>query len=390
MQRWLSISIFFVLVFTIWTLLHIYVYYRVAYGLRLQSNGRLCLKILLVFLASFYPLVRVLARDGLAQWEKFLYFPSASYLGFFSLLVTGFLVFDLLCTLPMHIAMRIGSWPSSKAVLEKLASVRVLFAFSCAFIFGVYGIFVVLRGPIIKVVEVYLPHLPQGIDGLKIAHLSDLHVGGALPRSYFERIVRDTSSLDADIVVITGDITDDPNENHKETIEKLASLGSRFGVFAVSGNHEYYTGQEETLRGYMQNGLRVLRQEHVIIDNSLVLAGIDDPSYLGGRRMVEKAIEKALEGAPNHLPKILLSHQPVSLEFAAKKGVDLMLCGHTHGGQLPPIHFISKAAYGILHGLESIGHMQIYVTSGAGFWGPPMRVFAEPEIALIVLRAKEK
>jgi predicted MPP superfamily phosphohydrolase len=390
MPRWFGVSIFFLVVFTIWAVLHFYVYHRVAFGLRLQAHGRLYLKIALIFLASIYPLVRLLTRDGVSLWEKFLYFPAASYLGFFSLLITGFLLFEVFGTLPAHLAIRSGVLPSSKEFLEKLALFRVLFAFSCALILGVYGIFVVAKGPEIKVVEVYLRNLPQKLDGIKIAHLSDIHAGGALTRSYFERIVQKTSSLGADIVAITGDITDEPNGQSDEIIRELSNLKSRLGVFAVSGNHEYYTGKEETLKGYMENGLRVLRQEHVIIENILVLAGIDDPSFLGGRNMVEKAIEKAFEGAPDGLPKILLSHQPVGLEFAGKKGVDLMLCGHTHGGQLPPIHLMSKIAYGILHGLENIGNMKVYVTSGAGFWGPPMRVFADPEIALIVLRALEK
>jgi predicted MPP superfamily phosphohydrolase len=386
MPRWLSFSIFFIVVFTVWILLHIYVYHRVANGLRLQPHGRFYLKIALVFLASLYPLVRILTRDGLAFWEKFLYFPSASYLGFFSLAITGFLVFEVFCTFPVHGAMRLGLLGWSRELSEKLALVRVLFAFGCALILGVYGIYVVLRGPSLRVVEISLPNLPLGLDGLKIAHVSDIHMGGALTKSYFERIVQETSSLNADIVVVTGDITDEPMGRNKETIRKLANLKSRFGVFAVSGNHEYYTGQEETLKKYVENGLKVLRQEHVVIGGGLVIAGIDDPSYLGGRKMAEEAIEKAFQGAPDGLPKILLSHQPIALEYASKKAVDLMLCGHTHGGQLPPIHLLSKVVYGILQGLESVGHMKVYVTSGAGFWGPPMRVFAEPEIALIVLR----
>jgi predicted MPP superfamily phosphohydrolase len=131
--------------------------------------------------------------------------------------------------------------------------------------------------------------------------------------------------------------------------------------------------------------MKVLRQAHVVVGGSLVVAGVDDPTFLGGRDKLPEAMATSLNGRPVGLPVVLLSHQPLALQAAADLGVGLMLSGHTHGGQIPPFQLLNRIAYRYISGLHRIGDMFLYVSRGAGYWGPPVRLFADPEVVLIRL-----
>jgi predicted MPP superfamily phosphohydrolase len=125
----------------------------------------------------------------------------------------------------------------------------------------------------------------------------------------------------------------------------------------------------------------------VVVAGGLVVAGVDDPTFLGGRDKLADAMATAVAGRPEGLPVVLLSHQPLALEAAANLGVGLVLCGHTHGGQIPPFQVLNRIAYSFIRGLHRVGDMQVYVSNGSGYWGPPVRVFADPEVVRVTLRA---
>jgi len=231
--------------------------------------------------------------------------------------------------------------------------------------------------------------MPPSADGFTLGVVSDIHVGDMVTHGYLDRLVRQLDEQQLDLVVLVGDLSDERNGGDGSAFDTLAHIHARHGVVAVTGNHEFYSGGEKVVRALETHGIGLLRNSNRVVADAFVLAGVDDPAFLPrGRSSAAMAIDWAMSGRKDGLPVVLLAHQPLAVQHAADLGVKLMLCGHTHGGQLPPFQFLSGLAYPFLRGLHRIGAMQLYVNNGAGFWGPPMRVFADPEIVRVTLRAK--
>jgi hypothetical protein len=171
-------------------------------------------------------------------------------------------------------------------------------------------------------------------------------------------------------------------------VAPLAGLRSRYGAYFVTGNHEYYTGHQEWIEAAGDLGLRVLRNERVEIAHRgavLDLAGVNDVT--GAQYADAPDYAAALADRDPARPVVLLAHQPVQAHEAARYGVDLQLSGHTHGGQIYPFHHLVRAVQPVLSGMAEVDGTKVYVTNGAGFWGPPVRVGADPDVTLLELRA---
>jgi hypothetical protein len=240
----------------------------------------------------------------------------------------------------------------------------------------------------IRRVRVPLLRLPKALSGYRIVQLTDLHIGPTLGRGWLEHVVAQVNALDADLVAITGDLVDGSVRALREMVAPVATLRARHGVFFVTGNHEYYSGVDEWIVELARLGVRVLRNERVAIGEggeSFDLAGVDDSSAhrFGGGHGADLA--RALLGREPSRALVLLAHQPKQVFEAAAHGVDLQLSGHTHGGQIFPWGLFVRLDQPYVSGLALHGDTQIYVSRGAGFWGPPMRVAAPPEIAVIEL-----
>lgn len=242
----------------------------------------------------------------------------------------------------------------------------------------------------VKRVEIKLAKLPKELDGFRIVQLTDVHVGPTIGRDFIEEIVATCNALSADTVVITGDLVDGSVERLATAVAPLADLRSRHGTFFVTGNHEYYSGASAWCEKLTELGIRVLRNEHVSLAGSaggtLDLAGVDD--LHGGRTPGHGAdLSAALRGRNSQHPLVLLAHQPKMIHQAVAAGVDLQLSGHTHGGQLWPWQFFVRLQQPVVAGLEWFEKTAIYVSSGTGYWGPPLRLGAPAEITELVLRA---
>jgi uncharacterized protein len=236
-------------------------------------------------------------------------------------------------------------------------------------------------------VRVRLRKLPLGLDGLRIVQISDLHIGRNIHRDYVAGVVARANELAPDVVAITGDLVDGSVEALREHVAPIAALRARFGVFFVTGNHEYYSGAKPWIEHLTSLGIRVLGNERVPIegpDGGIDLAGVYDSS--SARYGIGHAHDpdRALAGRDPERVVVLLAHQPKSIHDAARLGVSLQLSGHTHGGQIFPLgYFLFDQPF--ISGLHRQGDTQIYVSRGAGYWGPPMRVAAPAEVALIEL-----
>ena len=277
--------------------------------------------------------------------------------------------------------------PSRLVLLSKLTAQGVAVLAPLLLVIGIYN---ARRTAAVRRVDVALADLPPELEGFTLAQLSDIHVGPTIKRGYLARIVRATNALDADVVVITGDVVDGSVRQLAAHVRPLADLTGREGVYLVTGNHEYYAGAREWINVFRQQGLTVLENSHVVLRRgtaSLVLAGVTDYSashFEGGAPSDPRA---ALSGAPAEAAaRILLAHQPRSATAAAAAGFDLQLSGHTHGGQFAPWNWLVPLQQPFVSGLHRIGRLQIYTSRGTGYWGPPVRLFAPSEITLLRLR----
>ncbi len=385
MPRWFGAVIFFSVAAAIWTLVHVYLYTRVATALDLGTAGRTAFKVAVAGLALAYLLGRLLDT----RWDDaamVLTWVGAIWMGFAALAATAFAVRDLGIALPVMGLVKWGGLDPEVAAGIGRWSARVALAVAAGGL--AWGLFVVQRGPQAKDVEVTLKGLPRALDGFRIVQLSDIHIGETVGEAYLDKVVGVANGLDADLVVITGDLSDEHDGGDGSGLRQLASIRSRHGILVSTGNHEVYAGGQGAVDAIERAGMKVLRQSHVVIDGGLVLAGVDDPTFLGGRDKVAEAMATAVAGRPEGLPVVLLSHQPLAMDAAAELGIGLVLCGHTHGGQLPPFQVLNRLAYRFISGLHRVGDTQVYVSNGAGYWGPPVRVFAEPEVARVTLRAE--
>ncbi|GAA2587039.1 metallophosphoesterase [Dactylosporangium fulvum] len=239
-----------------------------------------------------------------------------------------------------------------------------------------------LGPPNLKRVPIRLPKLPSSMTGFRIALVSDIHLGPLLGRSHTERIVRMINSVEADLVAVVGDLVDGSVAELGPAAEPLQDLRARHGSFFVTGNHEYFSGYQEWINEINSLGVRVLRNERVDV-LGLDLAGVND---VNGQDVGDGPdFAKALGGRDTARPVVLLAHQPVQAHDAAKHGVDLQLSGHTHGGQMVPFNLLVSLESPVVAGLGDVDGTQVYVTRGAGFWGPPVRFGAPPDISVIEL-----
>lgn len=246
------------------------------------------------------------------------------------------------------------------------------------------GMATALGPPSIRRVRIPLAKLPRAMDGTRIALVSDVHLGALLGRAHAERVVAAVNALDADVVAMVGDLVDGTVEDLGPAAEPLRGLRARRGAYFVTGNHEYFSGHEDWIGHIGTLGLRVLRNARVELDG-LDLAGVNDAT--GGSVGDPPDYDLALGGRDPARPVVLLAHQPVQAHEAARRGVDLQLSGHTHGGQLWPFHYVTRMSQPVITGLGEVDGMPVYVTNGAGFWGPPVRVGAAPDVTLVELRA---
>jgi predicted MPP superfamily phosphohydrolase len=237
-------------------------------------------------------------------------------------------------------------------------------------------------------VELVLPHLPPALDGFTIVQLTDLHVGMTIDRGFVERVVARANALAPDLFVLTGDLVDGRVEDLRDEVAPLGALRARHGVYAVTGNHEYYSGVDPWIAALSALGIRYLRNERVAIGDraaSFDLVGIDDHSAAGYPGHGAD-LPRALAGRDPARVSILLAHQPRQVEDAAGL-VDVQLSGHTHGGQIWPWHYIVRAQQGgWLAGRYQVGATQLHVSRGCGYWGPPVRVGAPLELTRVILR----
>ncbi|ORB31002.1 metallophosphoesterase [Mycolicibacterium parafortuitum] len=255
-----------------------------------------------------------------------------------------------------------------------------------------WGHFEAMRVPRIRRLDVMLPRLGRGLDGLRVAVITDTHYGPIDRSRWSAAVVERVNGLDADIVCHVGDIADGTTDIRDAQAAPLASVRAAKARVYVTGNHEYFSEAQGWLDYMDRIGWDALHNRHITVERGgdrLVVAGIDDETAAGsGVRGHGADLDTALAGADPGLPVLLLAHQPKQVAHAVRAGVDLQLSGHTHGGQIWPFNFLVRLEQPVVQGLSRHGERtQLYTSRGTGFWGPPFRVFAPSEITLLTLRS---
>ena len=304
---------------------------------------------------------------------------ALAWLGSFGL---GLWATFILLSLPLDIGSFFAFPPPQRAVLALLGGSGVIAGL---------GLRQALAGPQVKRVSVDIPSLPQALQGLRIAQLSDLHVGPTIRRAYVEEVVRTALALNPDLIAVTGDMGDGTVATLAEQLEPLSKLKARLGTYFVTGNHEYYWGPEQWLQKVAELGMIPLINENRVVGEigaKILVAGVTDRSshhFIAAHRSDPRQAAATTETCAL---KILLAHRPDSCLEAEPAGFDLQLSGHTHAGQFFPFSLLIPLVHRYFKGLYRHGRMWLYVNSGTGYWGPPHRFNIPAEITLLTLEAK--
>ena len=367
----------------LFALLHAYVARRLFLDPGLPPVLAVAGCVLLALLVVAVPVGFVFSRRD-RGWPSRVFPPLAvGWLGASGVLLTvtavtdlGRLVFDLL-----------HGWPTAAEQLHQARLQAAVIALGTAALVP-FAVWTARGRLVLSQVRVPLERLAPGVSGLRIVQISDLHIGARIGESFLRRVVDRVNALRPDVVAITGDLVDGPVHVVEQALRPLADLDAPLGVYFVTGNHEYYWGARESVRMVEQLGLTVLHNEHRVVERdggAVVIGGM--PDLHGGRFLPdhESRPDLVFAGAPEGAPRVLLAHQPRAVTQAAPHGVDLLLSGHTHGGQIFPFHLFVRLQQPVVRGLRKLLGVWVYAHRGTGFWGPPMRLFSTPEIAEITL-----
>jgi predicted MPP superfamily phosphohydrolase len=380
--------LFFGIALTLTGLAHYYVWGRLVRDAQLPSGPHRALTVLFVGLYLSIPASFVLRQVGPERTLP-LFWLAMIWLGLLFLLFVVLGAADLL-------RLTAASLLSSRGEpfdAERRRLLSRIFAGAVASIAVGLGLVAVRSGlgrVALREIAVRLPRLPRALDGTTIVQLTDVHVGPTIGRDFIEEIVAQANAAEPDVIAITGDLVDGSVDELREHVSPLGKLRARYGVYFVTGNHEYYSGAEEWCAELERLGIRVLRNERVSIgegDASFDLAGVDDyhAHQFGNGHGAD--LKRALAGRDAERELVLLAHQPKAVLEAAEAGVGLQLSGHTHGGQIWPWRYLVRLQQPVVSGLARFGETWVYVSNGTGYWGPPMRLGAPAEVTKIVLRA---
>lgn len=330
------------------------------------------------FASIFISLIggRLLPRSigQVLQWVGFL------WIGAFGLLLTAVAATDLGFYVASLVTPRTASWGPLQALVVVALVVPAL----------AWGFFVARSTPRVERLTVPITGLGKAFDGLRIVQITDVHIGDTLDRRFLRRVVDQVNALKPDLIAVTGDLIDGSVASLREEVAALGELKSSRGTFYVTGNHEYYHGAAAWVAEVSRLGLTVLHNEHRVLEHEgakLVVGGVPD---LEGARFAESHAPRAdvaFSGAPDGAPRILLAHQPRFARHAKDHQVQLMLSGHTHGGQIFPFMFFVRLQQPVIAGFRTLHGVPVYTSRGTGYWGPPFRVGPSSEITELTLRS---
>jgi predicted MPP superfamily phosphohydrolase len=374
---------FFVIVLTIYGLINYYIFIRGWQAIPHTSILRTCYLIIFWFLVISFLLGRVMESLWFSKPSQVLIWAGSFWMGAMVYFLLIVLFLDLLRLInhwfPIFPAFITSNYARAKEVTALVAIMVVAITVFAGYINALY--------PRIRTLNLDIHKKVNGPKTVSLVVVSDIHLGTIVGRSRLSRIVEGVNQLNPDLVILPGDIVDENlgpviRQNLGETLTNIKSV---FGVIAVTGNHEYIGGVEKACRYLTEHNILMLRDSVIKINDDFYIVGREDRSKKGFTGISRKPLGELMAQVDKNYPIILLDHQPLNLWQGVQNGVDLQISGHTHHGQIWPLSYITDLIYEVSYGYKKKGNVQIYVSSGAGTWGPPVRIGTAPEIVNIKL-----
>lgn len=381
-----GIIIFLSIVLTIYFSVNTYIFIRGLQALQTERVIKISLIILFWFVVLCYPAGRILDRVAITWYSQAFTWIGAIWLATMAYFFLSLILIDIVRSVNHFFPFL----PEAiKANYDKVKMIT-LFA-TCGIVFSVilYG-YINAKTPQVTELEISVNKTNAAGKRLNIVAATDIHLGTIISNSRIEHIVEKINSLNPDIVLLPGDVVDEDlapviKNNLGETLSKIKA---KYGVYAVTGNHEYFGGVEAAVKYLREHGINVLRDSTVLIENSFYLVGREDRSYRTRDGVRRKPLIDLVQNIDKSLPLIIMDHQPFKLEEAEENGVDLQISGHTHNGQLWPFNYITDKVYELSWGYKKKGNTNYYVSCGAGTWGPPIKTGNISEIVNIKILFK--
>lgn len=388
MNQLQALITFLLVVLAVTGLLHWFLYARLVIALGITSAGVLwSLRLTAAFLAVSYLLAHWVGTFAPDRFVVTFHWFASVWLGLMFQLL--WITLDLwIIKLLLRLAGLWGELSHYHAALGKFSVIGVV-VLSVALC--IWAMVMAQRPARIAQVRVPVKEINSKLRQMKIVMVADFHAGVLVGRKQLDRWINEINRLEPDVILIPGDILDVPPKRAQRLADSFRKLKAPMGVYASTGNHEYYTGLEKTVKFLEAAGMRVLMNECVELPGGLIIAAVEDRTAHQWKRPIPPVEELLGEEAENR-PVILLNHTPSTRDAmrTMKAGADLMVSGHTHGGQMWPFSIFTRWVFPFHHGLYPVGDGFQLTTSGIGYWGPPMRLGCPPEIMLIRLVAEDE
>ncbi len=372
----MAFIIFLSIVLSIYTLGNIYIFNKGINALHSYNTIKTWFTVIFCFLFLTYPAGRIVESFYLSYLSDVLIWIGSFWLAFllYFFLISVFIDF-------LKLTNKFFSY-MPELFFKDVFKFRVFWGVICFTTLMIIGGYINAKNLVVKNVEINIPKDAGHRKTLNAVFISDIHLGTIIGNQHLERIVSKINLISPEIIFMAGDIVDEDlqpvlRQNIGHTLKKIEAP---LGVYAVTGNHEYIGGANEAIDYLEKHGITFLRDSVLKIDNSFYIIGREDMTMLRFTGEKRKSLEDLIGYANRSNPLILVDHQPLELEKAANEGVDLQLSGHTHHGQLWPLNYITSAIYKVSQGYENINNMHVYVTSGVGTWGPPVKTNSRSEI----------
>jgi predicted MPP superfamily phosphohydrolase len=377
----MSITYFLLSFFLIYSGFHFYLFFKIRGAFHPNAAAIICITIVFILLGLAPILIRVTERYGFEITARLFAYIGYIWMGFIVLFFFTSIILDLYRLLIYIVA---HATRADMSALRPSPFYAFIIPFFIALGITVYGYFEAIN---IRTenITINTPKLPPEAGRIRIAQISDIHIGLIVKEKRLQRILAEVKKTDPDIIVSTGDLLDGESNNLVKTKELLKSINARHGKYAVTGNHEFFAGIEKAVDFTEGAGFRLLRGEGITVAGLINMVGIDDSTgrnIFFPRRVPEKDI---LAKLPREHFTLLLKHRPV-VNPDASGHFDLQLSGHTHKGQLFPFSIITGLFFPYHAGFYDLPDgSSLYVNRGSGTWGPPIRFLSPPEITIIDL-----
>jgi predicted MPP superfamily phosphohydrolase len=377
-------TLFLLIYLSIYGGVHLYAFLKLKRGFALGLPAYLILAIFMILMVVSPIVVRISERYGYEALARGLAYIGFTWMGLIFIFISASFFFDIYRLLHF-LARMLTQRPLADFTLSlrNFCTLAILFSFAVV----IYGYFEALH---IRTehVTVKTSKMPEKIGRFRVVQISDVHLGLIVGKSRLKRILRQVKHARPDILVSTGDLVDGQMDDLEALTDMFQNIPTRYGKFAITGNHEFYAGIDRALAFTQKAGFTILRGEGITVSNLLNVAGVDDPArkrYGPDRAASEKAL---LEKMPREKFTLFLKHQPV-ISSESLGMFDLQLSGHTHKGQIFPFNLVTKIYYRMHTGLSKVnGNALLYVSRGSGTWGPPVRFLSPPEVTVIDITYK--